>query len=1317
MELYSSANLSVPVDFDPFGAVEILFTHPTTEAQREIIVACAISSEAAAAYNESVTLELKGTLDRDSLERAIDEIVVRHEALRTVFSPSGLSAFVLARGSTSLVFVDLNKLDSNDQNVSYKTLGQADMEEVFDLVLGPLFRVKLICLSPFLHHLRLTVHHSVCDGWSLGIIMFEISKLYTGFLRDEEVFLPTPSQFRDFAESVHLFSLSDQYPRVEDFWRLLYLNPVSALDLPLDFTRPRLKTFRCGRIDRILPKHLVQDLRLLSNSSNASFVTLLIAIYELFIYKLTGSRDVVIGLPAAGQPDLGMKNLVGHCVNLLAVRSWVDDGVSFLEYLAGRRSNLLDVFENQRYTFGTLVRKVNPPREPGRLPLLSVVFNVDMNLDEGVAFEGLEHRCFSNVRSFENFELFLNATGSGDCLTFEWSFNSDLFHRESVLKWSDEFVALIKRVTVDPNTIVSHLLSGNGPGLVGKIPPREWNGSFAAYPGDSSLSQLFEEVSGAMSERIALVCGDVEISYSDLKAQVVVFASSLVHFGVKSGDFVGICLERNVDLIVAHLAIVRVGACYVPIDSGYPSDRIRFIIEDSKLPFIICDSAASLIMPRCSSPFEVISVEDLKKASPEASLAPLDNPDLPAYIMYTSGSSGVPKGVLVQQRSVVRLVKNQPFLDRGSDTVLAQLSNVSFDAATFEIWGALLNGGKLVLLPQSKPSTREIASAIQTRAVNTVFLTTGLFNLLVDEEMQCLCGLKTLLTGGEVMSVPHALKAFRALGPRVLFNVYGPTENTTFTSYHRIDSEADIGTSVPIGLPVLNTSVYVLDDQRNPVAIGVRGELYTGGDGVAIGYLRRDELTAERFLPDPFLGKGFRMYRTGDLVRWSSSGRLEFLGRADSQVKIRGFRIELGEVEFVVSMIPGVRDRVVLVQSIGEVGKHLVCYIVPSGFDPRLQSKEVETFIEHVRDYLCRRLPAYMVPSFYVLLHELPLNSNGKVHRDGLPLPSVRTIQRVTEIEAPRDEIESRLLSIWEKIFCTKGLGVNQSFFEIGGHSILGIQMLSAVEKTFGRALGLKVLFRVPTISGLANELRRDPSMSSLFEVEEVSAIQVDGSRIPIFCIHGDEANFLLPKYLSKDQPFYGTTHQGEDGLPIKHSSVESIAAHYISEFKKLVPSGPYIICGYSFGGLIAFEMACCLRRQGQKVPLLIMLDSHAPEPFAQLVYRDRKFYEPLKKGFMRLLSGFVHGLGFRLPVGFRNFYIIDTYDRAAVAYKPRRYDGDVVVIKASESLGPPDMGWTNYIGGSLVLRSVEGEHYELIREPLISSVARVVDDVISSRV
>ena len=1301
MEKFIREPRFVAVDFDPFTGPAIEQTIPTTEAQREVLTASEMGVDASCAYNESVSLELKGTLDRPALERAMHELVKRHESLRSTLNASGTRMLVTEEVKFELPFNDLSSLSDDERSKQLDAIAQKDMTTPFDLRNGPLFRAQLIKVAGDTHLLRLCGHHVVCDGWSLGIMMAEISALYNASKNGGAPKLPEASAFSDYSLATIDFAKSPEHASVERYWLDLYKGPIPRLDLPTDRPRPRQKTYKGDRLDLLLPQDLVRGLKEVATRSGASFVTTLMTTFEVLLHKLTGDSDIVVGLPAAGQSDLGMKHLVGHCVNLLALRSRVDEEQAFIEHLKARRTGVLDAFDNQKYTFGTLLRKLNVPREPGRIPLCPVVFNIDMNMDDGVGFDGLQHRFISNPRAFENFELFLNATGNEGHLTLEWSYNTDLFDEATVRGWMDQLIALIKRVSASPNATIADLVSDAAIAGEQQLPKPEWHGRATAYP-KVDIGSLFDEVAAKHADRTAVELLDQKLDYRELQQRVHALSSALINLGVKPGEPVGLCMDRSFDMVVAMLATLRAGGCFVPFDPAYPADRLAFMFSDTAVKVMLTQRHLANALPKHSA--RNIFLDEVK-AGDDATV-PKVSPDAPAYIMYTSGSTGTPKGVVVPHRAIVRLVREQNFIAFGPDLCWLQLSNISFDASTLEIWGALLNGGRLVLQAQQKPTLPEICDSIAKHKVTSVWFTVGLFNMLVDEQLDRLRGLKHILTGGDVLSVPHVKKALKAFGPNVLINGYGPTENTTFTCCFPINNEASITDSVPIGFPLNNTTVHVLDEQRNPVPVGRKGELYTGGDGVALGYWKRDDLTAEKFIDDPFSGKsGAKLYRTGDIVRWQADGSIAFIGRADGQVKIRGFRIELGEIENALNDLPSVKDKVVVARQDGPGEKQLACYLVPSDTHTGTHDELLNTAREHLR----AKLPAYMVPTGFMVMEALPLTANGKVDRRALPAPTAQTAALKAEHVAPRNTIERALAAIWGRVLNASDIGIHDDFFDLGGHSLIGIQLLGQVEQQFNKTLPLKSLFEAPTIVQFAELLKGE---GDAHEWKNLSLIQPDGEGLPLFCVHGDEASHFIPKHIGNTRPFYAFFHQGEDGKRIEYTTVETIAAHFIREMKQAKPKGPYLLTGFSFGGIVAYEMAQQLSAAGEEVPMLALIDTYSPALHAEAIATDKRFYTPLKNAIFRWIVRRALRNGSTVPTRFRNFHIIDTYDSAVLAYDPKPWKGALTVLKAQDSWGPKAMGWETMAQGGLEVKVLPGGHYNIIKEPNVRALALALEDL-----
>lgn len=1282
----------VPVDHDPFAGPELERSAPTTEPQKEIWASMKMSPDASRAYNESITLCLKGAVDAEKMKEALQLLIERHEGLRCTFSPNGASMKVLKAMDAAI-----SEHQAADEK-AFEALVLEDQNRDFDIENGPLFRSMLIQM-PGEIRLVMNAHHLICDGWSMGVMMADLSTLYSALVKGESPRLEPAYGFSQYAVDQIELMASTEYKEIEQRWLQRFEDGAPELDLPTDRPRPEPRTYAGARVDVELEQDIVQGIKQIGTAHASSFVTTLLSAFEVYLSRLTGQTDIILGLPAAGQSDTGHHYLVGHCVNLLALRSEVDGSGSFVDHLKKRKKGILDAFDDQKYTFGSLLQKLALPRKPGRIPLVPVVFNIDMNMDDGVAFEGLEHSWLSNPRTAENFELFLNATGSEEKLILEWSYKTDLFDEATIRSMMAGFRDLLKELIAEPEKALGGPSAAKEQHATTVLPyDPKWSGERRELP-QKSVAELFRESAKENAERTALVLGNESMAYGELDKLSESLAATLIEKGIQPGALVGISMERSFEMVIGMLAILKAGAAFVPFDPGYPKERLEFMFEDTQVSLLLCDELTALDVPLPEERTLIVKREHLDMAE---QVQVNGGPEDLAYIMYTSGSTGQPKGVSVPNRAITRLVRNTNFMEFSQDLVFLQLSNISFDASTLELWGALLNGAKLVLMPEQKPTLSQIVDAIHQHGITTVWFTAGLFNLLVDEHLIGLSTLKHILTGGDVLSVPHVSKALEALGPGVLINGYGPTENTTFTCCYPINDLDDIPGSIPIGYPITNTQVYILDKDGQPVGAGEEGELYTGGEGLALGYWKREELTAEKFVPNPFSDKpDAKMYRTGDLVRWMPDGRVEFIGRVDNQIKLRGFRVELGEIEAALLEHPLVKNGAVICREDRPGDKQVVAYCVAQNEEGKQPDEGLlRSTVE--RD-LKASLPEYMVPAAIVVMDQLPLNANDKIDRKALPAPAGRTHDTQTNYEAPRNHLERSLASIWQQLLGVEQIGIHDNFFELGGHSLLGISMFEQIKQQYNQELSLAALFQAPTVAKLAKQLE-DGGFEQQWE--NLSPVQPKGELPPFFCVHGDEANYFIPRYLGEEQPFFAFFHQGEDGSRIKYTNVEELAAHFIQELKTVRPQGPYNLGGYSFGGIVAYEMAQQLKAAGDEVGLLAMIDTAEPEEHARSMDEEKKFYDPIKKAIMRPIAQRYLNADKPLPPKLRHFYIIDTYDKAIHAYAAKKYDGDLVLFRAKATTGDPEMGWGKFVSGKVIVHEVPGDHYSLIKEPDVRQLA-----------
>ncbi|PTR07479.1 non-ribosomal peptide synthase protein (TIGR01720 family)/amino acid adenylation domain-containing protein [Nitrosospira sp. Nsp5] len=1015
-------------------------------------------------YHLSTVLPFDGPLDRKALEASLGDLLDRHEALRTTFTAlDGVPVQLVAPGlRIDLPLVDVSQPAAGCLERA-RAAARAALAVPFDLVRGPLLRASLLRLETDYHWLVLVFHHIVADGWSLEILHRDLRALYAGRVSGEPPLLPAlPIQYADFACWQRRVLQGERLNSLFAYWQKQLQDAPLQLSLPTDRPRPAQSSYRGGRCGVWLDASLTARLRALGQAQGATLFMTLLAAFGALLARYSGQSDLVIGTPIANRTRSELEGLIGFFVNTLALRLDLAGDPSFAALLERVRTVAAEAYAHQDMPFEMLVARLAPARHLSQAPLFQVMFalqNVPSGEQETEA-ETKEAPAQADRKWDESatakFDLLLSLVDDGRRVTGYFEYSADLFDSGTINRMAGHFEALLAAAAADPACRFSSL-----PILTEAERAQllfEWNATRSEYPRESCIHELFEQHAAVCPDAIALILQDHRLTYGELNARANQVAHRLRGLGVGSETLVGICVERSFDLIIGLLGILKAGGTYLAMDPGDPPARLSAMVSDAKPAVLLTHRRFCRILPG-----KTVKLVCLDNAREEIGHESTDNPvsgvvaDNLAYVCYTSGSTGVPKGVAVVQRAVVRLIKEAGYTTFTPDDVFLQFAPIAFDASTFEIWGCLLNGGRLVIMPPIAPSLEELADVIEQHRISTLWLTTGLFHQMVDSHCERLGGVRQLLTGGDVLS-PDYIRKMRERHPQcLLIAAYGPTENTTFTSCYRVPPAEKIHIPISIGRPIANTEIYVLDDRLQPVPIGVPGELYIGGEGLARGYLHQPELTAERFIPHPFR-TGARVYRTGDWVRYLPDANLEFLGRRDQQVKVRGFRVELGEVEAALRGYPGVREAVATVREDTPGDKRLAAYVVA---DKSPSASEWRHFLQ-------ARLPDYMVPSAFMTLPALPLTANGKIDRSALPVP---TVSRKAEAVVPRTEDEQRLAEIFAQVLRLGQVGIHDNFFELGGHSLLATQAISRIRDVLHAAVPLHALFEAPTVAELALRL------------------------------------------------------------------------------------------------------------------------------------------------------------------------------------------------------------------------------------------------------
>ncbi|NAP24843.1 amino acid adenylation domain-containing protein [Pseudomonas syringae] len=1047
---------------------------PLSWAQQRLWFLDQLDRAAGAAYHIPAGLRLRGRLDRDALQATLDRIVARHETLRTHFAlHEGQAIQVIAPATQGFALAshDLRPLDSAAQHEAVERLAREEALAPFDLSSGPLIRGRLVQLSETEHILLVTQHHIVYDGWSTGVLLHEIGMLYRAFSQGLADPLPALAfQYVDYAAWQRQWLQGETLHTQVEFWRQHLSGAPALLELPTDHRRPPLRSYAGGRVSLALSPALTAGLRQLGQRHGATLFMTLLAGWSSLLSRFSGQDDVVIGTPVANRPRSELESLIGFFVNTLALRIRPQGRLSVAALLEQVKAVMLAAHAHQDLPFEQVVEALQPPRSLGHSPIFQVMLALNNTPGGGeLSLPELSLEPLQAPHTTAQFDLSLALVEADGGLVGSLEYASDLFERATIERMAGHLQVLLEAMVADDQQAVAELplLSCEQRRQV----LESFNDTAAAYPADKLLHQLFEEQAAQQPDALAVVDEAGSLTYSELNARANRLAHYLIGLGIQPDDRVAICAQRSLEMVVGLLGILKAGGAYVPLDHGYPSERLRYMLEDSAPVAVLVQAALQECLPAVNVPQVVLDSVDLSSGTGGL---PCGNPDLdalgltsrmPAYVMYTSGSSGVPKGVLIEHRSVLRLVINNPYARITTEDCVAHGANTAFDASTWEIWSALLNGAKLLVVSQATLlNPARLNHILIEGGVTALWLTAGLFNEYVDVLAAAFSKLRYLLVGGDVLDPVSVAKVLsRAHRPRHLINGYGPTETTTFASTYEIHALSDNSRSIPIGRPIGNTRIYLLDAHGQPVPIGVSGEIHIGGAGVARGYLNLPELTAERFLDDPFSAEpAAQMYRSGDLGRWLADGNIEYLGRNDDQVKLRGFRIELGEIESQLAACPGVREAVVLVREHRPGDKRLVAYLTA-------QEGAVLSAAQ-LREQLSQGLAEYMIPSAFVTLARFPQTPSGKLDRRALPAPEDDAYAS-RDYEAPAGDVEHALADIWQVLLGLERVGRHDHFFELGGHSLLAVQLVSRLRQRFEVEVALRDVFAEPTLQGLARQV------------------------------------------------------------------------------------------------------------------------------------------------------------------------------------------------------------------------------------------------------
>ncbi|HZD92694.1 MAG TPA: amino acid adenylation domain-containing protein [Candidatus Sulfotelmatobacter sp.] len=1271
------------------------------------------------ANNLQTTLPVRAHLDVHALKAAWLEVVRRHEVLRTTLGlkDGQVMQFISTEVKASLSIEDLRDSSPSDRQTQLRDLLQKEGEHDFDLSKGPLARVLLIGLDEEEYSLCFTMHHIITDGWSLGVLIRELTALYEAFREGRpNPLAPLAIQYADFAWWQRQHLTGDVLDKQMSYWRS-QLDNSPILELPLDHPRIQKGRLRGASLHFQIPAHLAERLRELGRKNQASLFMILLAGWKVFLYRYSSQPDVVVGAPIANRTRIEIESLIGFFVNTLVLRTDLSGDPSFTEVLARVRTTTLDAYEHQEVPYEKLVAELHPERTGSRSPFFATMLNW-VNTP-GLEFAGTRLEPISLENLNARFDLALHIMETNGTLPTSFEYDADLYEAATIAQMAEHFHNLLTAIATGADRPISKL------NLLSQKEHKkivcEWSLGALRLPSGETMLELLHVQAQKSPEHQAVICEGEAWSYRELHQR----ANQLAHFLKKLGAGpevpVAICMERNLQLVAALLGVLKAGAAYVPLDPNYPAERLKYMLEDSGTKVLLTQEK---LLPLLNFfPGKVVNLDRLwREISDESTenLATIIFPDNLAYVIYTSGSTGKPKGVAIRHSSAAVMLRwaHQVFSSHELSCVLASTS-ICFDISVFEIFAPLSYGGT-VLMAKNALELAKVSEAGIT-LVNTVpsVMRELLRNGAIPGSVQ------TVNLAGESLSADLVRDVYANDKIQRVCNLYGPSEDTTYSTYAFIEREAE---AIPIGRPIANTCAYVLDEWMYPAPAGLAGELYLGGAGLARGYLNRPEMTAERFLPDPFNRQpGERLYRTGDRVRWRRDGTLEFLGRTDQQVKIRGFRIEPGEIESVLEGHPGIRQAVVIVRGDKDAGKRIVAFVAPRQ-DPSPTTQELR---HHVKSLL----PAYMMPGSYVFVDQLPLNANGKIDRRSLALmPLPDTTQRDI---LPVTPAEKALCRIWAEVLKRETVGVEDDFFALGGHSFLAVNLVSQIAQQYGRRVTFHDIFQHPTPRELASLIgqRQKDAVAS----ERVCMNKGSADRAPLYVVHPVGGNILcysdLARSVHQKQPVYAV-----QALPQEESSdstIEEIASSYLGLINKRDRQGRYALGGWSFGALVALEMAQQAVAAGDQPAMLYLFDPPAPHELQgntwtndelvtnfvltlvadfnggklpdlekleiELDPEDRSLKAQLRKAIeFRLLPE-----NSAIDAHARYFGIFKRNIHAAKIYQPHKYSGRTVLVL-------PEMRrseiWEQWLPADTRIVRVAGNHFTMIRGSNAGEVAELIE-------
>jgi amino acid adenylation domain-containing protein len=1345
----------------PEQAITKPVSYPLSEGQYGLWMVYRMAPESAA-YNVAFTFQMLSKPDISALERSLQTLVNRHPVLCTTFTLQGdVPVQVVHEGQkVCLTYIDAQDFGEDELKREVK---KAYMNP-FNLEQGPVMRVDIFNRSEEDHVFLLTVHHSIIDAWSLWMLIGELRELYTSeVMKSLPSLPPLTHSYQDFVHWQQEILSGPKRKEMRQYWLHMLSGEIPTLNLPFDHPRPSVRTYNGAAHNFFLSEELTSGLKEVALAENSTLFMLFMAAWQVLLYRYTGQSDIWTGIPTAGRGQKEFSNVIGFFVNMVILRGDLSGNPFFKSFLGQIRHSVKEAIEHQDYPFTLLVKELQPHRDPNLPPLFQNDFafqklqkSVNPDLTGEMDWAGLKIAPFPIDQQVGQVDLTLEMMELEKSFLVSLKYNSDLFERETIERMANNYQTLLEGLLNNPDIRITQipLLSKDEQEKL-----EQWrNTCHPGHPIDRCIHHYIEEQAKQSSTAMAGIFeGERDLTFRELDEQANQLVNYMISQGVEKGSRIGVCQERSSDMLVALLAIFKTGSVYVPLDPEFPENRLSFMVQDALIETIIIHGETETrIQSLQQDPLRLINTDRDRKSIGEMSKETSGESNIgtgaPCYIIYTSGSTGKPKGILIAHDSLAsHCLEMRDYYKLMPNDRILQFSSLNVDTSLEQILPGLTLGATIVFRGRELWSPLEFSRKIQDNGITIADIPPAYLRELLWEWSRdpklAPRELRLVIVGGEALS-PEIVTLWRnsPMKSVPLINAYGPTETTITCTAFRITEETldfDLSRNIPIGRPLSNTSVHILDKDMNPVPIGVTGELHIGGPRVGLGYLNQPELTADRFIPDPFADDRTteaRLYKTGDLARFipGTDGHIEFAGRIDDQVKIRGFRIELGEIEALLSKHKDVKDVLVISRENSKGEMKLIAYVIPEN------EGVAEDFPGNM---LKNKLPAYMLPSAYVMLDAFPLMPTGKVDRRSLPKPDGPDMGTKAGSTSPRDDLEMKLARLWYQALDIDESGVFDNFFELGGHSISAIRLMALIHKEFGIDLPISKLIQGPTIAEMAEILRGQIGTEGWMPLV---CLQPEGDGRPFFCVHAVGGNVLayreLALELGTNRPFYGLQSPGLDGS--RHpGSIEEMATLYIEAIREIQPQGPYNIGGWSMGGVVAYEMAQQLQRSGEKAALVALIESYTPFAVKSLEehYMKENHGEEYGQDAL-LLENFARDLGFfddttaittisphknkkemleqiqekisifdsSLPHDLKSrgmnrlFEIFKANTRAMNEYCPQPYKGRVILFRADEedtAFKYTAAGWSELLDGNLEIFKIPGGHYTIFQKPGLEAI------------